>query len=126
MDVLLGVRGRVRFRARARARARGRVRVRVRVWVRVREPFDVLLLLLLPAVGLEPREVGRVLGLEVEPEEEVVPHVVLRRHMLLEVEAERLEVLALDGAHEARVQDVQPGRLARGAQLGERVDDDAW
>ena len=92
----------------------------------VRERVDVLLLLLLPAVGLEPREVGRVLGLEVEPEEEVVPHVVLRRHVLLEVEAERLEVLALDGTHEARVQDVQPGRLACGAQLGERVDDDAW
>ena len=45
------------------------------------------------AVRLEPREVGRVLLLEVQGVEKVVPHVVVVLEVLLEVERQALEVL---------------------------------
>ncbi len=56
-----------------------------------------------PAVSFETVELGRVFLLEVQREEEVVPHVVLVAQVRFEIEREPLEVLSLDIAHEADV-----------------------
>jgi len=89
------------------------------------EPGDLLGPDLRAAEGLEARVVDRVLALQIEPEEGVVPQVVLLAHVLLEVEVELLEVLALDVADEARIEDVVADAVVGLPLVGERIDDDA-
>mmetsp|Transcript_46346 Transcript_46346/g.136909 ORF Transcript_46346/g.136909 Transcript_46346/m.136909 type:complete len:609 (+) Transcript_46346:396-2222(+) len=89
-----------------------------------RQPIDLLLLDVVAAVRLEAGEVDRILLLEVEAEEDVVPHVVVLLDMRLEIEANLLKVLAVDIADEARVGALVEDHIVLGAQLGERVDDD--
>ena len=76
-------------------------------------------------VALGPRELGGVLDVDQDDEEEVVPHVVLRadvvvkRHMLV------LERLPLQAADETRVLQRLFFLLFLRPEVGESVDDDA-